>query len=58
MGAGTSYNAYLLAAIGDPQKHKITLDEVIAAMRQTGHDMSTLYKETACGGLAVCAAKC
>jgi L-serine dehydratase len=58
MGAVTSYNAYLLAAIGDPQKHKITLDEVIAAMRQTGHDMSTLYKETACGGLAVCAAKC
>lgn len=58
VGAVTSYNAYLLASAGDPQKQKISLDEVIAAMLQTGRDMSLRYKETATGGLAVCAAKC
>ncbi len=58
MGAVTSYNAYLLASAGDPQKQKITLDEVIAAMLQTGRDMPACYKETAAGGLAVCAVKC
>ncbi len=58
VGAVTSYNAYLLASAGDPQKQKVTLDEVIAAMLQTGRDMSARYKETAAGGLAVCAVKC
>ncbi len=32
---------------------KISLDRVIATMLKTGHDMSTNYKETALGGLAV-----
>lgn len=31
---------------------KVTLDEVIRAMRETGKDMNTKYKETSLGGLA------
>ena len=31
----------------------VSLDEVIATMRATGLDMSSKYKETALGGLAV-----
>ena len=31
----------------------ISLDKVIATMLKTGHDMSSNYKETALGGLAV-----
>jgi L-serine dehydratase len=33
--------------------HLVSLDAVIATMRQTGADMSTKYKETSRGGLAV-----
>jgi L-serine dehydratase len=32
---------------------KVTLDQVIETMRQTGVDMQTKYKETSQGGLAV-----
>ena len=34
-------------------EHFISLDTVIATMRETGRDMSERYKETATGGLAV-----
>ena len=37
---------------------KVSLDEVIETMRQTGHDMMTKYKETARGGLAVNIIEC
>ncbi len=37
---------------------KVSLDQVIATMRQTGHDMSTNYKETTQGGLAVNVPEC
>jgi L-serine dehydratase len=53
VGAVTAYNAYLLASIGDPHKQKITFDEVVAAMLETGRDMCCKYKETAQGGLAL-----
>ena len=33
--------------------HKVTLDQVIATMRQTGLDMQVAYRETSRGGLAV-----
>jgi L-serine dehydratase len=33
--------------------HHVSLDQVVETMRQTGADMSTKYKETAMGGLAV-----
>jgi L-serine dehydratase len=58
VGAVTAYNAYLLASIGDPHKQKITLDEVIKAMLETGRDMCGKYKETAEAGLAVCSINC
>jgi L-serine dehydratase len=52
MGAVKAINAARLAMHGDGT-HKVSLDQVIATMRQTGHDMSTIYKETSQGGLAV-----
>lgn len=58
VGAVTAYNSYILASIGDPHKHKISFDEVVAAMLETGRDMSHKYKETAQGGLAVCSTCC
>jgi L-serine dehydratase len=38
--------------------HKVSLDQVISTMRQTGIDMSTIYKETSRGGLAVNVPEC
>ncbi len=32
--------------------HRVSFDEVVAVMRQTGHDLPPLYRETADGGLA------
>ena len=33
-------------------RHRVTFDEVVKAMKQTGHDLPALYRETAEGGLA------
>lgn len=33
-------------------RHLISFDQVVEAMRQTGHDLPPLYRETALGGLA------
>jgi L-serine dehydratase len=52
MGAVKAVNAAYLALAGDGE-HKVSLDKVIVTMRQTGHDMMTIYKETSLGGLAV-----
>ncbi|HEX5599925.1 MAG TPA: L-serine ammonia-lyase, iron-sulfur-dependent, subunit alpha, partial [Hyphomicrobiaceae bacterium] len=38
--------------------HKVSLDQVIATMRQTGADMQAKYKETSLGGLAVNYTEC
>ncbi len=38
--------------------HNVTLDQVISTIRQTGLDMSTIYKETSEGGLAVNVPEC
>jgi L-serine dehydratase len=57
MGAVKAINAARLAARGDGS-HKVSLDQVIATMRQTGADMSTIYKETSQGGLAVNVPEC
>jgi L-serine dehydratase len=57
MGAVKAINAARLAMRGDGT-HKVSLDQVIATMRQTGRDMSTIYKETAQGGLAVNVPEC
>jgi L-serine dehydratase len=57
MGAVKAINAAKLAMHGDGT-HKVTLDQVIATMRQTGLDMSSHYKETSKGGLAVNVPEC
>jgi len=33
-------------------KHRVSFDQVVEVMRQTGHDLPSLYKETSEGGLA------
>ena len=57
MGAVKAINAARLALRGDGT-HRVSLDKVIATMRQTGADMSTKYKETSRGGLAVNVTEC
>ncbi len=57
MGAVKAINAARIALQGDG-KHSVSLDKVIATMRQTGADMHTKYKETARGGLAVNIVEC
>ena len=57
MGAVKAINAARMAFRGDGS-HKVSLDQVIATMRQTGLDMSTSYKETSKGGLAVNVPEC
>ena len=57
MGAVKAVNAARMALLGDG-KHFISLDKVIKTMKQTGHDMQTIYKETSMGGLAVNLPEC
>jgi len=52
LGAIKAVSAASLALRGDG-KHLVSLDACIETMRETGEDMSTKYKETALGGLAV-----
>ncbi len=52
MGAVKAYNAFLIASSQLPASNVVGLDKAIAAMAETGRDMSPLYKETAGGGLA------
>lgn len=56
-GANKAVVAASLALRGDGS-HRVTLDEVIETMRQTGLDMQSKYKETSQGGLAVNVAAC
>ncbi len=52
LGAIKAVSAASLALRGDGH-HLVSLDSCIKTMKQTGLDMSTKYKETALGGLAV-----
>jgi L-serine dehydratase len=52
ISAGKAINAARMALRGDGE-HRVSLDEVIETMRATGRDMSSKYKETSTGGLAV-----
>ncbi len=52
LGAVKAVNAARLALHSD-ERPKVSLDQVIETMRQTGLDMSSRYKETSQGGLAV-----
>lgn len=58
VGAVTAVNAYILAEAGDPARQKVTFDEVVETMMETGRDMCTRYKETSRGGLALCCVSC
>jgi L-serine dehydratase len=53
MGAAKAINAARLAVLHGDGSHRVPLDSVIEAMRQTGLDMQDKYKETSRGGLAV-----
>jgi L-serine dehydratase len=56
-GAIKAVGAASLAMRGDGS-HYVSLDQVIATMRQTGADMLAKYKETSQGGLAVAFPEC
>jgi L-serine dehydratase len=57
IGAVKAVNAARLA-LRASEEHKVSLDQVIETMRQTGLDMSRKYKETSEGGLAVNVVEC
>ena len=49
--AARALDADLYASFSDGH-HSVTFDKVVEVMRQTGHDLPSLYKETSEGGLA------
>lgn len=49
--AARALDANLYAAFSDG-KHSVDFDRIVEVMKQTGHDIPSLYKETALGGLA------
>ena len=57
MGAIKAINACRIA-INESGEHKVSLDEVISTMWETGKNMSSIYKETSKGGLAVNVTEC
>ncbi|MEO0398500.1 MAG: L-serine ammonia-lyase [Pseudomonadota bacterium] len=57
IGAVKAVNAARLA-LRASEDAKVSLDQVIETMRQTGLDMSSKYKETSEGGLAVNVVEC
>ncbi|GAY10996.1 L-serine ammonia-lyase [Pseudonocardia sp. N23] len=57
VAAVKAISAAQLALHGDGS-HRVSLDQVIATLRQTGEDMRSEYKETSRGGLAVNVVAC
>ncbi len=49
--AARALDANLYAAFSDG-RHRVDFDRIVEVMKQTGHDLPSLYKETAKGGLA------
>jgi L-serine dehydratase len=56
-GAVKAVNAARMAR-QDTTGHRVSLDQVILTMYQTGRDMQTRYKETSLGGLALNVIEC
>ena len=50
--AARALDANLYATFSDG-RHSVSFDRIVEVMKQTGHDLPSLYKETAQGGLAV-----
>jgi L-serine dehydratase len=57
MGSVKAINACRIA-MRETDEHKVSLDQVIATMYQTGLDMQSRYKETSLAGLAVSVIEC
>lgn len=53
MGAIKAISAAFTALESNPDTAKVSLDEVVQTMKETARDMSSRYKETSDGGLAV-----
>ena len=51
IAASRALDACTYAALSDG-KHKIDYDRIVEVMRETGHDLPSLYKETSTGGIA------
>lgn len=51
MAAARALDANIYASFSDGF-HRVSFDDVVEVMKQTGHDLPSLYKETAEGGLA------
>lgn len=49
--AARALDSNLYAAFSDG-RHSVSFDRIVEVMKQTGHDLPSLYKETAQGGLA------
>ena len=58
VGAVKAYNAALIACNENPAAHLVSYDDALRAMAEIGRDMSSKYKETSTGGLAVCMVVC
>jgi L-serine dehydratase len=56
-GALAAINAARIS-MNEKGEHKVTLDQVIRAMYETGRDMNARYKETSLGGLATYVVQC
>jgi L-serine dehydratase len=57
MGSVKAINACRIA-LRETDEHKVSLDQVIATMYQTGLDMQSRYKETSLAGLALNVIEC
>ena len=51
IAASRALDACTYAALSDG-KHKIDYDRIVQVMKETGHDLPSLYKETSTGGIA------
>lgn len=51
MAAARAFDANVYASFSDGH-HSVNFDRVVQVMKETGHDLPSLYKETAQGGLA------
>lgn len=52
IGAGRAMDACAYALLSDGQ-HRVSFDKTCLAMKETGHDLPDIYKETSEGGLAL-----
>ncbi|MCI8998382.1 MAG: L-serine ammonia-lyase [Muribaculaceae bacterium] len=50
--AARALDSNLYASFSDG-RHSVTFDRIVEVMKQTGHDLPSIYKETAQGGLAI-----